>query len=55
MFEQKLKDLEISILINSASTPGSLSEDFWFNSETDVHNVITCNIYGGILLTREIV
>ena len=53
IYSQHLAELDISILHNNVgmATVGP----FLKMSEQDVHNMITCNTYGPVLLTRQVI
>jgi len=52
VYEEHLKDLDISILVNNVGMSGAVATDFLDQSEEDVHNVTTCNMYANVLLTH---
>lgn len=53
MYDQHLKDLDISILCNNVgmATMGNFTE---ISPET-VHNAITCNVYSTALMTHQVI
>lgn len=50
-----MKHLDLSVLVNNVGMSGEVSIAFADNSARDVHNVMSCNMYANVLLTREIV
>ena len=57
IYEEKLKDLDLSVLVNNVGmTPGPHGAQlFKDNKQAKVHDAMACNIYAGTLLTREVV
>jgi len=53
MYQQHLKDLDISILINNVGMADA--GDFTDLSEQQIHNMITCNVYSTALMTNQII
>ena len=55
IYEDHLKDLDLSVLVNNVGLPGGNLVDFVENSEQEVHNVTSCNMYANVLLTHQVV
>ena len=55
MWENKLKDLDISVLVNNVGMSGAIAEPLVNNTDQDVHNVMSCNMYGAVLLTHQVI
>lgn len=52
IYEENLKDLDLSVLVNNVGVPNGILRDFVNQTEEEVHNVTTCNMYANVLLTH---
>ena len=55
VYNDHLKDLDLSVLVNNVGVAGTMCKPFFENPESDVHNVMSCNMYANVLLTREVI
>lgn len=55
IYEQDLKSLDISVLINNVGMSGGIFVPFFDMDEQGVHNETTCNLYANVLLTHQVV
>ena len=55
IYNENLKDIDVSVLVNNVGMSGAIFEPFWLQSEQEVHNVMSCNMYANVLLTRELI
>ena len=55
IYKEHLQELEVSVLLNNVGMSGAHGIDFFENNEQDVHNIMTCNMYANVLLTREVI
>ena len=55
LYEDNLKNIDVSVLVNNVGMAGEPGVPFHETSEQDVHNIMSCNMYGNVLLTREVI
>ena len=55
LYEQNLKDIDVSVLVNNVGMAGDPGIPLHETSDQDVHNMMSCNMYGNVLLTREVI
>lgn len=53
IYDEDLKELDCSVLVNNVGMAEEKCYDFFDLSEEAVHNTVSCNMYGCTLLTRE--
>ena len=55
LYETHLKDLDIGILHNNASSPGDTNKPFHEMDDKKVHDATVSNLYPKVLLTQQVI